>query len=87
MITEGVLGFVVPAPAVGTCARLLAAQFERISVFRLEHPESARFNQVVVFGKRKKGIYDGEPKGAEELLRIAYKPQLLPILNQEVSER
>jgi hypothetical protein len=35
----------------------------------------------------RKRIYDGEPKGAEELLRIAYKPQLLPILNQEVSER
>ena len=29
----------------------------------------------------------GEPKGAEELLRIAYKPQLLPVLNQEVNER
>jgi hypothetical protein len=26
-------------------------------------------------------------QGAEELLRIAYKPQLLPILSQEVSER
>src|SRR5271157_3858871 len=31
--TEGVLVFVVPAPAVGTCARLLASQFDRICVF------------------------------------------------------
>ena len=85
--SEGVLVFVVPAPAVGTCARLLASQFDRISVFRLEHPESVRFNQVVVFGRRKKAHLRGEPKGAEELLRIAYKPQLLPVLNQEVSER
>ncbi len=85
--SEGVLVFVVPAPAVGTCARLLASQFDRISAFRLEHPESVRFNQVVVFGRRKKAHLRGEPKGAEELLRIAYKPQLLPVLNQEVSER
>jgi hypothetical protein len=87
VITEGVLIFVVPAPAVGTCARLLAAQFDRICVFRLQHPESVRFNQVIVFGRRKKAHQRGEPEGAEELLRIAYKPQLLPVLNQEVSER
>jgi len=65
----------------------LTSQFDRISVFRLEHPESVRFNQVVVFGRRKKVHLRGEPKGAEDLLRIAYKPQLLPILSQEVSER
>jgi hypothetical protein len=85
--SEGVLVFVVPAPAVGTCARLLTAQFERISVFRLQHPESVRFNQVVVFGRRKRAHLRGEPKGAEDLLRTAYKPHLLPVLNQEVSER
>jgi uncharacterized methyltransferase DUF6094 len=79
--------FVVPAPAVGTCARLLTSQFDRISVFRMEHPESVRFNQVVVLGRRKKVHLRGEPKGVEELLRIAYKPHLLPVLNQEVSER
>ena len=87
VISDGVLVFVVPAPAVGTCARLLAAQFDRISVCRLQHPESVRFNQVVMFGKRKKAHLRGEPKGAEDLLRIAYKPQRLPVLNQEVSER
>ena len=87
VISEGVLVFVVPAPAVGTCARLLASRFDRISTFRLEHPESVRFNQVVVFGRRKKAHPRGEPTGAEELLRFAYKPLLLPVLNQEVSER
>src|ERR1017187_7634220 len=85
--SEGVLVFVVPAPAVGTCARLLASQFDRPSVFRLEHPESIRFNQVVGFGRRKKSHLRGEPKGADDLLRIAYKPHLLPALNQEVVER
>ncbi len=85
--SEGVLVFVVPGPAVGTCARLLASQFDRLSVFRLDHPESARFDQVVVFGRRKKSHLRGEPKGADDLLRIAYKPHLLPALNQEVAER
>src|SRR3974390_56194 len=87
VISDGVLVFVVPAPAVGTCARLLAAQFDRLTVFGLQHPESVRFNQVVVFGRRKKAHLRGEPEGAEDLLRIAYKPQLLPVLSQEVSER
>ncbi len=85
--SEGVLVFVVPAPAVGTCARLLASQFDRLSVFRLEHPESVRFNQVVVFGRRKKSHLRGEPIGTEDLFRIAYKPHLLSVLNQEVGER
>ncbi len=85
--SEGVLVFVVPAPAVGTCARLLSSQFDRLCVFRLEHPESVRFNQVVVFGRRKKSHLRGDPKGADDLLRIAYKPHLLPVLNQEVGER
>jgi hypothetical protein len=85
--SEGVLVFVVPAPAVGTCARLLASQFDRLSVFRLEHRESVRFNQVVVFGRRKKSHLRGDPKGADELLRIAYKPHLLPVLNQELVGR
>ena len=87
VITEGVLVFVVPAPSVGTCARLLASQFDRLSVFRLEHPESVRFNQVVVFGRRKKSHLRGDPKGADDLLRIAYRSHLLPALSQEVAER
>jgi hypothetical protein len=81
--SEGVLVLVVPAPAVGTCARLLASQFDRLSVFRLEHPESIRFNQVVVFGRRKKAHLRGEPKGADELLRIAYKPLCVAITKNE----
>jgi hypothetical protein len=85
--SEGMLVFVVPAPAVGTCASLLASQFDRICVFRLGHPESVRFNQVVVLGKRKKAHLRGEPQGADDLLRIAYMPHLLPVLNQEVVER
>ena len=41
----------------------------------------------MVFGRRKKSHLRGEPKGADELLGIAYKPHLLPVLNHEVVER
>jgi hypothetical protein len=41
----------------------------------------------VVVGRRKKAHLRGEPKGADDLLRTAYKPHLLPVLNHEVVER
>src|SRR3974377_30436 len=48
VISDGVLVFVVPAPAVGTCARLLAARVCRVRGCRLPHPESARYTQFVL---------------------------------------
>ena len=41
----------------------------------------------MVFGRRKKLHLRVDPKGVDELLRIAYKPNLLPVLNQDVAER
>ena len=79
--TDGVLVFAIPAGALGPCARLLASQFERLQVYRLTHPESVRFHQVVVLGKRKKAHHRGEPNGTSELMRAGYKPELLPELN------
>jgi Uncharacterised methyltransferase family (DUF6094) len=87
VITEGVLVFVIPVTVLGVCARLLGSQFERISVFRLEHPESVRFKQIVVFGKRKKAHARGDPNGADALLRAGYQLNLIPGLNQKVAER
>ena len=40
-----------------------------------------------MFGRRKKTHLRGDPKGADELLRIAYKLHLLPALNQDVAGR
>ena len=86
-LTEGVLVFVIPFTVLGACARLLASQFERISVFRLEHPECARFKQIVVFGTRKKSHTRGDANGADALVRASFHPNLIPALNQEVAER
>ena len=85
--TEGILVFVIPTTALGPCARLLASQFDRLSVFRLEHPESVRFKQVVVFGRRKKSHLRGDPKGADILVRAGYHPNDIPALNPEIAER
>ena len=87
VITEGVLVFVIPVTVLGACARLLASQFERIRVFRLEHPESVRFKQIVVFGKRKKAHARGDPNGPDALMHAGYHPNSTPALNREVEER
>jgi uncharacterized methyltransferase DUF6094 len=87
VISECVLVFVIPITVLGACARLLASQFERISVFRLEHPESARFKQIVVFGKRKKAHARGDPNGADALVHARYHLNLIPALSQRVAER
>jgi hypothetical protein len=87
VMTEGVLVFVIPVTALGTCAKLLASQFERLSLFRLEHPESVRFHQIVVLGKRKKAHLRGDPNGADAVMRAGYRPNLIPALTQEVTER
>ena len=51
---DGLLIFVIPVAALIPCARLLSSQFDRISVFRLEHPECVRFHQIVLVAKRRK---------------------------------
>ena len=87
VITEGVLIFVIPSTALGRCARLLASQFDRLRAFRLEHPESVRFKQVVVVGKRKRAHLRGDPNGADVLVAAGYHPDKLPALDAAVTDR
>lgn len=87
VITDGMLVFVIPCTALAPCARLLASQFDRLTALRLEHPESVRFKQVVVFGRRKKAHARGEPKGVELLIRTGARPNDIPVLNQGIIER
>lgn len=85
--TEGVLVFVIPITALNSCARLLASQFDRVSVFRLEHPECVRFHQIAVFGARKKSHTRGEPKGVDLFLRAGYRPSSIPAFKPDLAER
>ena len=84
--TDGVLVFVIPVTALNSCARLLASQFDRVTMFRLEHRECVRFHQIVVF-TRKKSHARGEARGVDALLHSAYRPSLIQPLNKDVVER
>ncbi len=85
--TDGVLVFVIPATALNSCSRLLASQFDRLSVFRLGHPDCVRFHQAVVFGTRKKPHARGEPRGADVLVRAGYRLDSIRSLHPGVGER
>ncbi len=85
--TGGVLIFVIPVTALAPCAKRLASQFERVSVFRLLHPESVRFKQLAVIGVRKKEHQRGDTRHADQLLRMAYHYDVLSPLGPEVAER
>ena len=49
----GVLLLVIPAERATDCAQILASHFKRARVFRLSHPESVRYRQVLVAGVRR----------------------------------
>ncbi len=83
VMSHGVLVFVIPITALGKCARLVAAQFERITIFRLTHPDCVRFKQLVVLGTRKKAHARGDAAGAEGLVRASYHPDLIPTLDSQ----
>ena len=85
--TAGLLIFIIPEMALSHCAKRLASQFEPISVFRLSHPESVRFRQPAVFGIRKAEHKRGNTRAADQLLRLAYATERLPILGPETAER
>ena len=85
--TAGVLIFVIPDTALSHCARRLASQFERISVFRLTHPESVRFRQIAVVAVRKKEHHRGDTRYADQPLRLAYNSSQLPRLGPETTDR
>lgn len=49
----GVLILVVPGPRLQVCDKLLAVQFKDKKAYRLSHPESVKYKQVVLFGVRR----------------------------------
>lgn len=51
---SGVLVFVIPQAQLKSCARILGEYFSELSVFRLTEPESIRYKQVAVLGRRRK---------------------------------
>ena len=85
--TAGVLIFLIPERALSHCAKRLASQFDRISVFRLGHPESERFHQLAVIGIRKAEHKRGDTRSVDQILRLAYATERLPTLGLDTAER
>lgn len=83
----GMLVMVIPAQRVGTCSHVLAAHFREISINRLTEPDSARYEQVVVFGIRRTRQERDRLKDVEvarergRLCQLANKNQDLPPLD------
>ena len=50
----GVLVLVIPQPQLRVCARILSEHFTDLSVYRLTDPASVQYQQVAVFGVRRK---------------------------------
>jgi hypothetical protein len=56
----GILIFVIPQPQMKSCARILSEHFRDVTVYKLTEPASLRYQQIAVFGMRRKGhLQDG----------------------------
>ncbi|MGB6691133.1 MAG: DUF6094 domain-containing protein [Terracidiphilus sp.] len=53
LVQRGVLILVIPFEQFADCAGILAGNFTGIAAFRMGHPESIRFRQIVVFAVRR----------------------------------
>jgi hypothetical protein len=53
LIQRGILIFVIPFEQLADCAGILAGNFTQVAAFRMTHPESVRFRQIVVIGIRR----------------------------------
>jgi len=53
LVPGGILAFVIPEKALAYCSRTLAGRFADIRVYRLTHPDSVKYDQVILFGVRK----------------------------------
>jgi predicted RNA methylase len=87
----GVLVMVIPAQRVGTCSQVLGAHFREISINRLTEQDSARYQQVVVFGIRRTRQERDRLKDTEvdrergRLSQLGSKHQDLPPLDDDLN--
>jgi SAM-dependent methyltransferase len=79
----GVLVFVIPQPQLRLCARLLSEHFSDVSVHRLTDPASVKYQQVAVFGVRRKRHQHLRDSALLDCVRwlemLATKPDVEPL--------
>ena len=76
----GILVFVIPQPQLKACARTLSEHFADLTVYRLTEPESVRYKQVAVLGRRRKRIQYRRDSALLESLRWLESLALIPDL-------
>ena len=69
--SEGVLVFVIPTTALDPCARLLASQFDRLSVFRSNTQNQCGSSRWSYSVSERSRIYVEIRKGGDVLVRLA----------------
>ncbi|MCL4499727.1 MAG: class I SAM-dependent methyltransferase [Chloroflexi bacterium] len=85
----GVLILVVPGPRLQVCDTVLAVQFKVKKAYRLSHPESAKYKQIVLFGVRRtrrerEQVRDRDVERARALLSdMSRKWEQLPFLSDD----
>jgi hypothetical protein len=69
LIPGGVLAFVIPKKALHYCINTLSARFTKMQVFRLSHPDSVKFDQVVLFGVRRDQTDKASSRNHDQLVQ------------------
>jgi len=83
LVYGGVLLMVVPHKQLDSCTSLLAANFTSFRVFRLTDPESDRFDQVALFGIRKKMTGEAYHRNRELLVKAIWTNPLPTLTGEE----
>jgi hypothetical protein len=88
LVAGGVLVYVLPARQLAGCANVLASHFREVQAFRLESPECALYEQIVVFAiarsrRERDRARDSEISfSRDRLVSTARLYETLPVLSQ-----
>jgi hypothetical protein len=88
LVPGGVLIYVLPAQQLAGCAKVLASHFREVQVLRLESPECALYEQIVVFAiarsrRERDRAFDSEISfSRNRLVSAARQYETLPVLSQ-----
>jgi hypothetical protein len=92
LVPGGVLIYVLPARQLAACANVLASHFREVQAFRLESPECAQYEQIVVFAiarsrRERESARDSEISfSRNRLVSTARQYETLPVLSQRRAE-